>query len=162
MPTDAMARPSALTLGPNSTFAAPGFGGRTPRSPLDRSPLDRPRTSPLRSSSLRSEISSEDDDEEDQSAASSTSSNDSNDSAESEDRRPFALPQRQTRVRFSPMTPANTSGNKSQPLARALLNRALTPNNAQPKKTTKIIVPTKTIRTTFELGLTSNELARKS
>lgn len=161
MPTDAMARPTALTLGPNSSFAPGG------RSTMPRSPLDRPRTSPLRSSSLRSEISSDDDveEEEDQSAASSTSSNDSNDSAESEpERRPFALPQRTARVRFSPLTPANPPSGmaKSQPLARALLNRALTPNNAQPKKTTKIIVPTKSVRKTFELGLTSNELARKS
>lgn len=159
MPTDAMARPTALTLGPNSSFSA------SPRS-MPRSPLDRSRTSPLRSSSLRSEISSDDDEEEEAtSSTSSTDSNDSNDSTESEperERRPFSLPQR-NRVRFTPLTPAHPPSGmaKSQPLARALLNRALTPNNAQPKKTTKIIVPTKSFRTTFELGLTSNELARK-
>lgn len=159
MPTDAMARPTALTLGPNSALSS----GRA----MNRSPLaDRSRTSPLRSSSLRSEISSSDDEVDEESAASSTSSNDSNDSNESEpERRPFALPQRSTtRVRFAPLTPANPSSGmaKSQPLARALMNRALTPNNGQPKKTTKVIVPTKSFRTTFELGLTSSELARKA
>ncbi|BEI92672.1 uncharacterized protein CcaverHIS019_0503000 [Cutaneotrichosporon cavernicola] len=53
---------------------------------------------------------------------------------------------------------------KGQPLARSLLNRAV--NGAsqpqRPKKTTKLIVATKPMRTTFQLSLSAEELARKS
>jgi hypothetical protein len=52
---------------------------------------------------------------------------------------------------------------KGQPLARSLLNRAVTGASApqRPKKTTKLIVATKPMRTTFELSLSADELARK-
>ncbi|OCF35625.1 hypothetical protein I316_02680 [Kwoniella heveanensis BCC8398] len=58
---------------------------------------------------------------------------------------------------------------KSQPLSRALFARSLAPDTNQAglmlggkKKTSqKVIVPTKSFRTTFELGLSASELARK-
>jgi hypothetical protein len=50
---------------------------------------------------------------------------------------------------------------KATPLARTLLNRTVGTPATVPKKTTKFIVPTKPFRATFELGLTSTELARK-
>ncbi|RSH95167.1 hypothetical protein EHS25_000253 [Saitozyma podzolica] len=81
---------------------------------------------------------------------------------------------------LTPMTPLSTvpappqhlagmSLPKSQPLARALFARMAndTPHagfTGLKKKATsqKVIVPTKQFRTTFELGLTSSELARKA
>ncbi|BEI84841.1 hypothetical protein CcaverHIS002_0502420 [Cutaneotrichosporon cavernicola] len=68
----------------------------------------------------------------------------------------------------SPFTPSRPwvplSLPKGQPLARSLLNRAV--NGAsqpqRPKKTTKLIVATKPMRTTFQLSLSAEELARKS
>ncbi|WWD21333.1 hypothetical protein CI109_105817 [Kwoniella shandongensis] len=77
---------------------------------------------------------------------------------------------------LSPLTPAVDSaqnhGNhlpKSQPLSRALFARkADTPHAGTPsggsKKglSQKIIVPTKSFRTTFELDLSSSELARRA
>ncbi|WWC91158.1 uncharacterized protein L201_006099 [Kwoniella dendrophila CBS 6074] len=58
---------------------------------------------------------------------------------------------------------------KAQPLARALFTRSLsdTPHagilGGNKKKTSqKLIVPTKSFRTTFELGLSASELARRA
>ncbi|KAL1407561.1 hypothetical protein Q8F55_006994 [Vanrija albida] len=56
---------------------------------------------------------------------------------------------------------------KSQPLARTLFNRPTqsafgTGPTGLPKKTTKLIVPTKPFRTTFVLGLERDELQRKT
>ncbi|WVF65480.1 hypothetical protein IAT40_000208 [Kwoniella sp. CBS 6097] len=58
---------------------------------------------------------------------------------------------------------------KSQPLSRALFARSLTPDTnhaglmtgGKKKTSQKVIVPTKSFRTTFELGLSASELARR-
>ncbi|GMK55873.1 hypothetical protein CspeluHIS016_0209290 [Cutaneotrichosporon spelunceum] len=83
----------------------------------------------------------------------------------------------QPRIRLSPLAPMGSGAApapssprphlslpKGQPLARSLLNRAVTGASApqRPKKTTKLIVATKPMRTTFELSLSADELARKS
>ncbi|WWC63967.1 uncharacterized protein I303_106573 [Kwoniella dejecticola CBS 10117] len=64
---------------------------------------------------------------------------------------------------FTPRLP------KSQPLSRALFNRSLTdspPNGlmagGKKKTSQKLVVPTKAFRTTFELGLSASEFARRS
>ncbi|RSH83355.1 uncharacterized protein EHS24_007033 [Apiotrichum porosum] len=71
---------------------------------------------------------------------------------------------------LSPLSPVAATGGlqrgampKATPLARTLLNRSLSggASSAAPKKPTKMIVPTKPFRTTFDLGLTSKELARR-
>ncbi|KAL7421080.1 hypothetical protein Q5752_003964 [Cryptotrichosporon argae] len=73
--------------------------------------------------------------------------------------------------RLAPLTPlvapAPSGLPKSQPLSRALFAR-MAAGDAAPAKVskklapgTKLIVPTKTFRTTFELGLSSTEIARK-
>lgn len=65
---------------------------------------------------------------------------------------------------MSPLSPTgrpSVPGLKATPLARTLLNRSMPGAAPKPKKTTKFIVPKTAVRTTFELGLTSQELARK-
>ncbi|CAK9781724.1 hypothetical protein CC85DRAFT_298630 [Cutaneotrichosporon oleaginosum] len=86
------------------------------------------------------------------------------------------VPRQQPRVRLSPLAPMGSGAApspssprpqlnlpKGQPLARSLLNRAVTSASApqRPKKTTKLLVATKPMRTTFELSLSADELARK-
>jgi len=91
--------------------------------------------------------------------------------------RPTAPPSRPVRPRGLGLTPLshNTENGlplgtgqlpKAQPLSRALFARKLsdTPHagtGAKKKGAAKLIVPTKGFKTTFELDLTSNELARK-
>ncbi|WWD06812.1 hypothetical protein V865_004907 [Kwoniella europaea PYCC6329] len=102
---------------------------------------------------------------------------------------PPAPSSRPNRIRgLSPLTSVNTTSNspssamekqfqprlpKSQPLSRALFNRSLSDpaphaqagifGGVGKKKTSqKVIVPTKSFRTTFELGLSASELARRA
>ncbi|WVW79429.1 hypothetical protein I302_101398 [Kwoniella bestiolae CBS 10118] len=102
---------------------------------------------------------------------------------------PSSFSSRPNRIRgLSPLTPSTSNSTslnmnpefkprlpKSQPLSRALFNRSLSDPAPSPslqagifggvgkKKTSqKVIVPSKSFRTTFELGLSASELARRA